>query len=255
MSQQDQHLTTEQLSTFLDQQLAPEEQALCRAHLQNCERCQDVLDNLQQTVNLLRSLPQLEVPRSFALPADFKVTQITSARDTQQQVKQSMVRQERSAHKLPTPLRRTLRVISALAAVVGLFFALSGLIAPLQSGASTSLTSAPRIPSSSAGSEQAQAPQASSHATDNRPNGNSAPIGAPKVQSVNTPPPQPQSTQISPPETNSTATGQQQPFLDFNQSGVRLSIGLLLVILGGMGFTLFAQRRIQRGRPVKRHSS
>lgn len=254
MSQQDQHLTTEQLSTFLDQQLAPEEQALCRAHLQDCEQCRDALDNLQQTVNLLRSLPQLEVPRSFALPADFKITQITSMRDTQQQVEQSMVRRERSLHKLPTPLRRTLRVISALAAVIGLFFALSGLIAPLQSGVSTSLTPAPGITSSSAGSKAA--PPASSHTTDNRPNGNSAPIGAPTVQNVNTPQPQSQSTQQnSPPETNSTATGQQQPFLDFNQPEVRLSIGLLLAILGGMGFALFAQRRIQRGRPVRKHSS
>jgi hypothetical protein len=242
VSQQDQHLTTEQLSTLLDQQLTPEEQAYCSAHLAECEQCQDMLDNLQQMVNLLQSLPQLEVPRSFALPADFKITQITSDGNRQQQADQSIATPPR---RLPTPLRRTLSTVSALVAVIGLFFALSGFVAIFQPSASMSAVPMANSTNSSAGSQIQQAPQTKSQITKGNDN-NTADFSTPTVQATNKPQPQSLSTPSSPTGTNSTATWSILSFLDFNQSGVRLSIGILLIILGGMGFILFAQRLKQR---------
>ena len=244
MSQQDLHLTTEQLSTWLDQQLTAEEQAYCSAHLGECEQCQDVLDNLQQTVNLLQSLPQIEVPRSFVLPANFKSTEIaqsTSNGNRQQQVDHSTAI---SPHGLPTPLRRTLRTISALAAIIGLFMALSGFVATLQLG--TSAVPMANSTSSSASSQDQQAPQTKSQLTNSNANSSAGPISPPTAQTANKPQAQSMPVQNPPAGAHSTATWPILPFLDFNQSGVRLSIGILLIILGGMGFTLFAQRLKQR---------
>ena len=68
MTQQE-HLTTEQLSAFLDKQLTPQEQAFFDAHMQSCSRCQNALGELRRTVVLLHALPQPSLPRSFTLPA------------------------------------------------------------------------------------------------------------------------------------------------------------------------------------------
>ncbi len=69
MQQHNEHPTIEQLSALLDQQLAPQEQATCDAHLRTCQQCQHTLLNLRQTVALLHALPKPELPRSFVLPA------------------------------------------------------------------------------------------------------------------------------------------------------------------------------------------
>lgn len=234
MSPRDQHPTTEQLSTWLDQQLAPEEQAYCSAHLEGCEQCQYMLDNLQQTVNLLRSLPQLEVPRTFALPADF---QISADRNKRQLVEQSTLP---SPRRLPTPLRRTLRTVSALAAVIGLFFALSGLVAPLQPHSSVptaaSSASAPSTANLPPSPQSRQAPQLASRNT-NDGSSNVSNKGDSKQQTT---------------ETNSTATESTPPFA-FNQPEERLFIGIPLAIVGSIGIVLFAQRQKHRTRPAKRN--
>ncbi len=240
MSQLDQHLTTEQLSTWLDQQLTPEEQAYYRAHLGDCERCQDVLDDLRQTVNLLRSLPQLEVPRSFALPADFT---ITANGNNKKQIEQLT-----APRRLPTPLRRTLRTLSALAAVIGIFFALSGFVATLSefhpSATSTSSASVPYAVQAPATPQSQRGAQAASSLTkdnDHDKYGSTTTANGERDK------------QNSPARTTSTATWPRLPLLDFNLPGVRLSFGVLLTILGSMGFTLFAQRLKRGARSVKRN--
>jgi hypothetical protein len=241
VSQLDQHLTTEQLSTWLDQQLVPEEQAYCRAHLEDCEQCQDVLDDLQQTVNLLQSLPQMEVPRSFALPADFKITFDGTEK---KRVEQSTAI---SSRRLPTPLRRTLRTVSALVAVIGLFFALSGFVAMLSQvhpgATSTSSVSAPYTAQSPVSPQSRQGSQAAGGFADDSHNGK---YGAATSDEVG-------GKQNSSAGTNSTATWPIPPFLDFNLPGVRLSFGALLVILGGISFTLLGLRLERRTRSVKRN--
>ena len=233
MSQRDQHLTTEQLSALLDQQLTPEEQAYCNAHREECEQCQTMLDNLQQTVSLLRSLPQLEVPRSFALPTAFKITS-----DGNKQVEQSTAKPTR---RPPTPLRRTLRAVSALAAVIGLFFTLSSFVVQFHPDATgTSSMSAPTTAKFPTSSQYQQAPQVKSN-NSNEGNLNTSNKADNKQQSP-------------PAETNSTATRSTLPFLDFNQSGERLFIGIPLTILGTIGFISCAQRQKHRTRAVKRNS-
>src|SRR5579864_8265860 len=83
---QQEHLTTEQLSAFLDKQLTPQEQAFFDAHLQSCQRCQHVLAELRGTVALLHAMPQPPLPRSFTLPVG--------------------ITQEPAAHPQPLPMRQ-----------------------------------------------------------------------------------------------------------------------------------------------------
>jgi anti-sigma factor RsiW len=223
VSQQDQHPTIEQLSTWVDQQLTPEEQASCSTHLEDCEQCQYTLGNLQQTVNLLRSLPQLDVPRSFALPADF---QITSDRDIQRQIEPAKVIPLR---RLSTPLRQTLRVASALAAVIGLFFLLSSFITPLQPHPDTPSANSLSVPAPTNLPTISQA-KAVPHATSGTTENDSANPSSNKVAK--------QAGTVTSP----TAAGPTSP-LDFNQLGIHLSIGIVLVVLGCMGFILLGQQK------------
>ncbi len=56
------------LSAFLDGELKARDQERVRQHLEVCEACRWELQTLQETVNLVRSLPQLKAPRSFRIP-------------------------------------------------------------------------------------------------------------------------------------------------------------------------------------------
>lgn len=249
MSQQDLHLTTEQISAMLDQQLTSEDLAACSAHLSGCDQCQSALDDLRQTVRLLRSLPQIEVPRSFTLSADFR---ISVDKNEQQPVEQSTVRVATSPRRLPTPLRRTLGVISALAAVIGLFFALSSFIATPRPTVSMSAAPAAKRTSLPAGSQSQSVPQATGPFANSGDNKNSTqlnlnPTTPSPVETRSQAQPQPRVTQNPP--------GLMPPLLDFNQPVVRLSIGILLAILGGTGCILFIQRKKPNSSPVKRHAS
>src|SRR5438270_13480242 len=73
------HLTTEQLSAFLDKQLTLQEQAFFDAHLQVCSQCQQALAELRRTVVLLRAMPRIDVPRSFTLPTVIRPVPLRSA--------------------------------------------------------------------------------------------------------------------------------------------------------------------------------
>lgn len=55
------------LSPYLDGRLTPVQGRRLEEHLATCDRCQRQLAELRATVELLRSLPQEEVPRSFVL--------------------------------------------------------------------------------------------------------------------------------------------------------------------------------------------
>ncbi|OLC62163.1 MAG: hypothetical protein AUH89_01630 [Ktedonobacter sp. 13_1_40CM_4_52_4] len=114
----DQHLTTEQLSAFLDRQLSPAEQAVCNAHIESCQQCQGALASLRQTVALLRSMPQPSVPRSFALPTGVTYLQEPAVRQ----------RETNSRRRWPYYVQRSLRAMSVIAAVIGFIFLLSGVL-------------------------------------------------------------------------------------------------------------------------------
>ena len=55
------------LSAYIDGEVTPSEAVRVEEHLAGCEECVSELESLRATSNLLRSLPDLEVPLSFAL--------------------------------------------------------------------------------------------------------------------------------------------------------------------------------------------
>lgn len=61
------HLVDESLSALVDGQLSADGARHARAHLDACSACQMRLDELRSVIDLLRQLPEVEPPRSFAL--------------------------------------------------------------------------------------------------------------------------------------------------------------------------------------------
>ncbi len=55
------------LSAYIDGEVTPSETVRVEEHVAGCEECERELGSLRATSSLLRSLPELEVPRSFAL--------------------------------------------------------------------------------------------------------------------------------------------------------------------------------------------
>jgi hypothetical protein len=249
---QQEHLTTEQLSAFLDKQLTPQEQAFFDAHLQSCQRCQQALGDLRLTVALLHAMPQPELPRSFTLPAG--ISQIHIARPPVQPAQQRLV--------LSYTLRRTMRAVSTLAAAVAVIFILSGLLANLHLGGGGAATSAPsafngssnNTTHSAAGTVPTQQPQK----TASTPNVVGTPImdghqtGTPtKSPAASRPtptlPPQATSTAINGVSDRGANPSNQPPALpaalDLSQPQGRLSLGALLLLLSIAGIIITRRRR------------
>jgi hypothetical protein len=57
----------ESLSAYLDGELSSPDRARVEKHLQQCEACAENLATLRQTVSLLKELPVVQAPRSFAV--------------------------------------------------------------------------------------------------------------------------------------------------------------------------------------------
>ncbi len=142
MAKQDRHLTTARLSAYIDGQLSAEEQAQSEEHLRTCELCQQQLTELRQMVALLHALPQPQLPRSFTLP----VTEpALAARVDSAPRPLAPVTPLRQRRGIPASLGGAIRVISTLAAVIGIVFLLSGLfgtVIVLPGSATTSAGSA-----------------------------------------------------------------------------------------------------------------
>ena len=58
------------LSAYVDGETTSGQSARVERHLAGCDSCRQDLDSLRATVHLLRDLPPLEMPRSFALRAE-----------------------------------------------------------------------------------------------------------------------------------------------------------------------------------------
>jgi hypothetical protein len=237
----DEHLTTEQLSAFFDKQLSPEEQAVFDAHVSTCQQCQRNLADLRLTVALLRAMPEEEVPRSFILPSRLApVPERPVRQDT------TVIPVSQKQHARLNTLRRSVRVVSTLAAVLALIFIISGVLPPLRFGGSQS-ASAPVMTNSSAGVSTAN------HA-DQTPNVPLTPgsgyrpqeRGATKTPAlVGTHNPASTATAASntgpAPATDQTPTV--PPALDLGQPAGRLSLGVLLLALSIIGLIVTRQRR------------
>lgn len=64
------HLDPDLLSAYLDAEVTPAERAEVEAHLLSCDNCRRELESLRWTVDLLRRMPPVELPRTFYLTAD-----------------------------------------------------------------------------------------------------------------------------------------------------------------------------------------
>ena len=58
------------LSSYVDGQVSDAESRRVEMHLAGCDECRKDLEDLRATVGLLKRLPELEVPRSFALQSE-----------------------------------------------------------------------------------------------------------------------------------------------------------------------------------------
>jgi predicted anti-sigma-YlaC factor YlaD len=240
VTQQDEHLTTEQLSAFLDKQLSPAERAVFDAHLASCQQCQSRLADLRLTVALVRALPQEEVPRSFVLPSRLAPV---AERPTPRPATVTPVPRQRGARV--SVLQRTVRVVSTLAAVLALIFILSGIVPSIHFGggeaASTAGSAAPAASNQSAASHNANTPHLQGTPT-------SGSVQAAVGTKTPHPTPKPTPAAKVQPNTGSRPLSTVQPptlpsFLDLSQPEGRLALGALLLVLGITGLVVTRRRR------------
>jgi anti-sigma factor RsiW len=254
VAQDKRHLTTEQLSALLDREASAEEQAQWQAHLSTCPQCQQALTALRQTVAMLHALPQPILPRSFVLPAEAAEPQpvlsrsfalpMAAAEPISPPGAAAPIPIRVSRRRLNPYVRGVLRTVSALAAMIGVVFFLSGVLPSLRYGGgsarSTAATSSGySVPAPGDGvttqSGTVKSPTTvSQHALS--PVATATALVKPRS-----------STPIDQGFNNSNKSGPSLgfTFLIFNLStpAGRVGLGMILVILGGMGFVLFKRSR------------
>jgi putative zinc finger protein len=237
VAQQDEHLTTEQLSAFLDKQLSPPEQAVFDAHLASCQQCQSRLADLRLTVALVRALPQEEVPRSFVLPS--RLAPVAEG-PTPRPATVTPVPQQRGARVYV--LQRTVRVVSTLAAVLALIFIISGILPSHLGGGATSTASAPasinQSSRTSAASNGATTPATTFGSAHDKGTSTKTPLPTPKPTPAATA--QSNTGSRTPPAVQPPTL---PPFLDLSQPEGRLALGALLLVLGIIGLVVTRRRR------------
>ena len=228
------HLTTEQLSAFLDGQLPPAEQALCDAHLRDCDQCRRALQGLRMTVSLLKALPQPVPPRSFTLPiGSFAVPEQPEVRAVR--TLPFIPASHRIAPPSPAVLiaRSTLRAFGTIAAVVGLVFLISSFwtVLPMQRNGAMSSNSAGSAAQPNTSQNSGQEPTHPHPTTSQQNLATRAPATA--VVKSATP-----TTQLGRHE----APASSSPLLDLGLASTRLLFGLLLLLLS-IACILLARRR------------
>jgi putative zinc finger protein len=219
-----------QLSAYLDQELAPDEITLCATHLHTCQPCQSLLADLRLTTALLHQLPQVEVPRSFVLPTNLVVLPTTPASRAPQSARQ--------AYRGQSLVKRTLRTLSTIAAIVGLFFILAGVLTTMTI-AHTGGTNTATLQAPNTGTAPNLAQRSLTAPSDLTPP--LTPSRRTEQPSLTHTPDQVRTPQ--PTATHTPAFGQagdsQQPglpsVLDPSQPTGRLSIGSILLLLGILG--------------------
>jgi anti-sigma factor RsiW len=240
VAQENQHLTTEQLSALLDGEVSAEEKTRWEAHLATCQRCQQELASLRRTVALLRALPQPALPRSFELPIEV-AEPVALFAGTRQAAAPIPLRAPERRRQDRSYLRFAFRTLSTIAAIIGIVFVLSGIVPALtRGGTSTSASSSSGTFGSSASSGQVPAAKGPNEPKVVTPA--IRPAATPQASQVKTP-----TEQATPPDANSNqpSTGNWPVFLFFNLSTPegRLGFGILLFILGMMGYILFRRKR------------
>ena len=207
MSHNDLHLTIEQFSELINERLALQERTQAEEHLQHCEQCREELIDLRRVVAMLRALPRPEPPRSFALPADTKVTPLVAAASR------------------PSRLGAAGRAISLLAAVLGIALLISSLVNLPSGGAAT------RAPSTSGSPSSQQAKQSGP-----RPFTPSTEPGTPSITES-----RPHVTTAPQPERTPSALPLSLP--DLRSAAGRAIFGIFLLVIGLVGALILWRRR------------
>lgn len=235
------HLTTEQLSASFDKQLSPQEQAVFDAHISTCQQCQNKLSDLRLTTALLHVLPEEEVPRSFVLPVS--VSNIPN-RTIRQGAPYTTIPQRHRTQK--SILRRSIRVVSTLAAVLALCFLISGILPFVYSGTGNSASTT----SSSSASGEAN----TVHPTVTASGVQQSNRVIPPVGSAATTPPTETAHSLSPTGTSTTLSRPEHsanpgpshtisPVIDFSQPVARLGTGVLVLAASIIGLIVTRRRR------------
>jgi anti-sigma factor RsiW len=236
---QNEHLTSEQLSASLDKQLSPQEQAVFDAHIASCQQCQHKLADLRLTASLLHALPEMEVPRSFMLPISVS---IASDSPTSQKAPITPLPLRRPMQN--SALRRSIRIISTLAAVLALCFIISGMVPFVISGSGYSATT-----SSGAGTTLGSEHPSATASGVEQPNhvlqkgGATANAQATATAQARTPAstasPAPNNNQSTNPNTGNITL----PAIDLSQPAIRIGIGIVVLALSIIILILTRRRR------------
>ena len=233
----DKHLTTEQLSASFDKQLSSEEQAIINAHLSTCQQCQRHLADLRLTVALLHALPEEEAPRSFVLPENLSFVP------------------ERTMQQIPIPqkqrvrfntFRRSIRVVSTLAAVLALFFIISGILPFMYfggGGSATTASSGNQSEESSLAHPAVKTPSIQ-QTTNVRPQESAATTTPAPVSTHTLSPTRTAPSKSSPGVESTNQSPSIPPLLDPGLPAGRLSLGVLLLALGILGLLFTRRRRV-----------
>jgi anti-sigma factor RsiW len=65
------HIAGEDISAYVDEELSPAETSRVHAHLQSCDDCRTLADDMRATQTLVRSTPLVSAPREFTLGPEF----------------------------------------------------------------------------------------------------------------------------------------------------------------------------------------
>jgi hypothetical protein len=244
----EQHLTIEQLSALLDGQLSQSEQEHAQEHLPTCEQCQQQQAVLRQTAELLHALPQPALPRSFVLPLDTVFAEPAPVVAPDKKPYYLPTKATASAQQTfwPSYLHTTIRVVSTLAAVVGIVFLLSSLL-PISvnrsAGTSTASMAVPAtggaVPKNISVTQETMSPHAAPAQTplSTQPQATSAqiqetPIQFRATQAQNYRPMQPNTRPV---DTSPSIT----TVFDLSTLQGRTTLGFLLLVLGILGLMVF----------------
>ena len=237
MAKQDRHPTIEQLSAYLDGQLSSQELLAWDTHLNTCQECQQVLAELRETVVLLHALPQPALPRSFILPADSVVSRPAPV----QPLTPIPLRAAPGRRAWPSYVQGIVRTVSAIAAILGIVFLLSGIIGIAPSrGGTTSTSSSAQSQAAPASGQQGGAMTPSIYGQRKSPTpGTSA--RTPAATSGNSP----HGTQPKSANPTFAQTNQSNPWqfllhvFDVSTPGGRALLGTVLLIVALAGFVFF----------------
>lgn len=225
------HLTIEQLSAYIDKQLSAQEQAICKLHLQTCEQCQSILATLQQTVALLKTLPEPALPRSSVLPAGAAYLQEQPA----QQQRSAMPTPPTNRRIWPSYLQRSFRAASVIAAVIGLVLLLSGVLPTVHTSGGTTVTTS----SSGEASSNAKSTASPNATSTNVHTGVHTPAA---LVRDTTPAATAYTPTITTPGTHHEVAPA-PPLIDLNTSIGRQETGWLMIVLGVVGVLLTRRKR------------